>query len=333
MAWRAERASAHVIEKIESWPERIPMGLRLWRGSIAMRCVSWAMRVARRIPTRWTGSVEKRARSMSEAEPAAPPRPVTRACTVVEMDWRGLPVYSVAPRGAGREPQDRRRMIYLHGGGHTRPIHSAHWKLVAKLAVQNDLTVIVPTFALAPDGTAAAGLDRLLGLYRELTADGGAVDYIAGDSSGGGFAYACLQRIRDEGLALPRRAFLLSPWLDVTLENPDIEELARKELILDVPTLRRFGRAWAGEHGPKSSAVSPLFGDITGLPPVHLFIGTKDIFLADCRALVRKAREVNADVRFYEYSGAFHVFMWLSWLPESRHVFRQIRKIITSDLG
>ncbi|WP_235174858.1 alpha/beta hydrolase fold domain-containing protein [Tomitella biformata] len=246
--------------------------------------------------------------------------------------WQGMPVHTLSPRGAGGGAAGGgKRMMFLHGGGYTTPIHSAHWKLAAKIAVQNNLTVIVPTFALAPEGNVQDGLARLLGLYQDLIRDGSPVDYLAGDSSGGGFAYAFSQRIRDEGLALPRRVFLFSPWLDITLENPDIEALARKEPILDVPTLRRFGLKWAGGDDPKSSSVSPIFGDLTGLPPVHIFIGTKDIFLADCRALVRKAREVNADVWFYEYFGAFHVFMWLDWLPESRHVFREIRKITRQD--
>ena len=310
------------------------MAPRLRRGSIAMLVVYWSMRLVRRVmPSRAAGDLEQLTRSMQAAGPAEVPRRVHRSCHVAVAQWQGLPVHTLTPREPGGGlSRTARRMIYLHGGGYSAPIHSAHWKMVAKVAVENDLTVVVPTFALAPEGSGQEGIERLLALYRELEDISGPVDYLAGDSSGGGFAYAFIQRIRDEGLKAPRLVFLFSPWLDVTLGNPDIDPLTRMETILDVPTLRHFGRAWAGGEDPRSSSVSPIFGDLTGLPPVHLFIGTKDIFVADCRALVAKARETHADVWFYEYFGAFHVFMWLGWLPESRDVFRKIREITRSDL-
>lgn len=298
------------------------------RASLPMRALASMLMRARRLRTPMSQSdADRRRAALQELGPEQPPWWVRTTCTITAGIRDGLPVYVVAPRRTNAAAV----MMFLHGGGHSTPLRQGHWKLVAKLAVDNALRVVVPAYELAPQGTHREALDRMTALYEELAAEQAVGPYLAGDSSGGSLAYAVAQRIRDRGLPPPPRLFLFSPWLDATLNNPDIVDLVRHEPILEVAALRRFGKDWAGTESPEIPEVSPIFGDLTGLPPVEVFVGTRDLLVADCRALAATAARDGLDVRVYEYDEAFHVFMWLGWLPESRHVFRVIRRAVRDD--
>lgn len=189
----------------------------------------------------------------------------------------------------------------------------------------------MPAYELAPHGTHREALARMTSLYEELAGESSGAMYLAGDSSGGGLAYAIAQHIRDQELRAPRRVFLFSPWLDAALDNPEIADLVPHEPILELAALRHFGRDWAGTESPAIPEVSPIFGDLTGLPPVDVFVGTRDLLVADCRSLAGMAVRQQLDVRVHEYHGAFHEFVWMGWLPESRHVFRNVKCAILAD--
>lgn len=259
---------------------------------------------------------------------APPPRSTLRRCRVVMEEWGGLPVYTVTSRACTRPA---RTMMYLHGGGFTTPLQRQQWMLISALARGGDIRVLVPTYALAPSGTHADALERMLELYRRVLTDCDAADVIlAGESSGGGMAYVLAQAIRDGGLAAPANLLLFSPWLDLDLDNPTISDVAGHDPILDVQVLQHFGREWAAEAGRPCVSASPIDGDLSGLPPVDVFIGTHEVFIADCRRLGDLARRLGADVSVHEYRGGFHAFMYLPWLPETWHVMRTVRRRLRS---
>jgi acetyl esterase/lipase len=128
--------------------------------------------------------------------------------------------------------------------------------------------------------------------------------------------------LRDLGLPRPGRVVLFSPWLNLTLADPAARTLEKHDVMLDVDALQMHGRWWAGGEDARQPLLSPLFGDPTHLPPVDIFQGTDDIFIADARSFYRDAMKAGADVRLYETLGGCHVFMLFPFMPEAKEVYR-----------
>ncbi|WP_234534801.1 alpha/beta hydrolase fold domain-containing protein [Streptomyces shenzhenensis] len=135
-------------------------------------------------------------------------------------------------------------------------------------------------------------------------------------------------RLRDEGLPPPRHLVLFAPWLDAGLTNPGVADVVARDPMLDVVGLRYAGRLWAGALPLDSPQVSPGGGDPRGLPPTTVIVGTRDIFLADCRDFAARARAAGVDVTLLEGTDGFHVYPAATFLPESA----EARRLVTARL-
>nr|WP_163568461.1 alpha/beta hydrolase [Fodinicola feengrottensis] len=187
------------------------------------------------------------------AAPAEPPASLMKACVVTKRDFEGLPAYEIVPKNA---PKPTKTLLYLHGGGYVSPILTAHWWLVHRLAVANGIRVLVPFYQLAPKGTHRDAFPRLLRYYEKALTSAESV-IIGGDSAGGGLALALAAQIREAGLTSPARLLLFAPWLDVTMKNPDIGDLANTDPMLTLPRLIEAGRLWAGDDSPRPAVGEP----------------------------------------------------------------------------
>ncbi len=177
-------------------------------------------------------------------------------------------------------------VFYLHGGGYQHDFSPFHWKFIRKIVERTDAAVIAPAYRLIPFGTCADAFDLIVPLYKQY-----AVDHpdrkliIMGDSSGGGLALALVEYFRAEGIRMPDETILLSPWLDVSMENPDISAFVRKDPWLTVPWLKVCGRHWADSYDIHDYRVSPIFGDVSGLKNMTVFLGTRELFYPDINRL------------------------------------------------
>ncbi|MER6345074.1 alpha/beta hydrolase fold domain-containing protein [Streptomyces sp. NPDC001595] len=284
--------------------------------SVALRMVSALLRrngVKRSLGDA-TRTEEDRLRNAAQG-PAAPPRSVRASCDIAWRTVEGLSVAVVSPKQAKSVPTP---FIYLHGGGYVNPITAHHWRLIAALAAENAWQVTVPLYRLAPAGDVTDALDRLTAVHEGVARETGRAPVLGGDSAGGGLALALAQRLHQEQRTSPRHLLLFSPWLDVTLDNPQIAPIERRDPTLSPPGLRHAGLLWANGRDPKDPAVSPLHADPAHLCPTTVVVGTHDIFLPDCRAFTARARSCGVDVELYEFAEAFHVFIAATFLPESR---------------
>ncbi|MFI5800389.1 alpha/beta hydrolase fold domain-containing protein [Streptomyces sp. NPDC051677] len=257
--------------------------------------------------------------------PAAVPRRLRRTHDVTVHDRAGLRCAEIGVRG--RRPE--RTIVYLHGGAYINPVVVQHWDLMAALAAENDARVIAPFYPLAPEGTAGTVVPSLLDLQVRLTEESGAAPVWAGDSAGGGLALATAMRLRGEGLPLPRHLVLFAPWLDAGLTNRGVADVVARDPTLDVAGLRYAGRLWAGALPVDSPQVSPGSGDPRGLPPTTVVVGTRDIFVADCRDFAARARTAGVDIALFEGVGGFHVYPAVTFLPESA----EARRLVTARLN
>lgn len=263
-----------------------------------------------------TTSAELALSVATSREPAAPTRALRRVAEVSERSVNGRTVYDITPANPSG-----RHLLYVHGGCYLYPVQTAHWGIIASLVENSGVTVTVPLYGLAPDHT----VDEAYALLDDLEVEGA---WLAGDSAGGGLALGQAMRLRDAGRPAGG-VILISPWVDVTLENPAIPELQKRDRMLATPGLIAAGRLWAGPHDPHSPLVSPLFGDLAGLPPVHVFQGGRDILAADARLLVERIREAGGQAELEFVEKAFHDYPGAPWMPEAQRALRRMAELLS----
>ena len=225
-----------------------------------------------------------------------------------ELGW---PVFTLEPE----KGQARGCLIYVHGGGWVNEIKVQHWRLAARIAVEAGMRVAVPIYPLVPFGTAAQVVPAVADLVRTSTTRFGRT-YLAGDSAGGQVALSAALLLRDAQHTVPR-TLLISPALDLSLSNPEIDLLQPHDPWLGRDGTRVMIEHWRGTLALSDPRVSPLAADLTGLGPLTVFSGTRDILAPDIRLLVAKARAAGVDVDFHEQPGLVHVYP-LTPTPEGR---------------
>ncbi|TFV50352.1 alpha/beta hydrolase [Blastococcus sp. TF02A_35] len=258
--------------------------------------------------------------------PYGPPRGLRSVRIERDVEHEtGWPVYRVLPRD--RTPTGA--AVYVHGGAWVNQIHPLHWRLVAGLAARSGVAITVPIYPLAPMGTAAVVVPAVADLVAGLVERSGAERVtVLGDSAGGQIGLSAALLLRDRGVPPLHGTVLISPALDLTLANPEIEIVERTD-----PWLARAGThaaidLWRGDLPRTDPVVSPLFGDLAGLGPLTVFSGTRDITSPDTRLLVTRARAAGVQVDHHEEEGLVHVHALLP-VPEGKRA----RRLIVDVLG
>lgn len=235
----------------------------------------------------------------------SPPLPPGPDISIQREDVTEWPLYRVSsslapPQQSSRNPGDAEReeggesdgvsaMFYIHGGAFYREIDPAHWSFIFQAARETGLQVLVPIYPLLPrpGATASNVVSHLAELVRLLSEKHRIVN-IMGDSAGGCIALALAQRLVSSSPEVGKRLsslVLISPVLDLALDNPESERLDPHDPWLGLGGLRTIMPLWAGELPVRDAVVSPLYGDIKGLPPVMLLSGTRDLLNPDARRL------------------------------------------------
>ncbi|MDV2077820.1 alpha/beta hydrolase [Marinobacter xestospongiae] len=205
------------------------------------------------------------------------------------------------------QSDDRYGLLYLHGGAYIVGSPATHRGLTGHLAKATGATVYAIDYRLAPKHPYPAALDDAVAAYKALLDQGIPADRlsVAGDSAGGGLSLALAMRLRDENLPLPASLTLLSPWTDLThtsLYTPEVEPLLQQRWIDNAARLYCHGE-------PRNHPyISPLFGDLSGLPPMLVQVGSEEILLNDSERVARKVREQGGEVVLEVYNGLWHVF-------------------------
>ena len=282
-----------------------------------MRVISGVLRLTRKPRT----ATVERARERIAAPKGSPEPPAALSSRhhVRTRQVRGFLCTTVAPR----QGATGRAVVYLHGGSYTGQIAKQHWALVSKLA-DAGVRVEVPLYGLAPQHTYRDAYPFVTEVYRDLLGevDASAVT-IAGDSAGGGLALGFAQTLAAEGLPQPRRLVLLSPWLDLTLSHPDLPALEPRDPWLNIDGTVEAGKVWAGGDDPTQPKLSPINGQLAGLAPMDVTVGTHELCLPDVLLLQERAAAAGAPLRVTVCPGAVHVYPLVP-APEGRAEARRI---------
>ena len=231
-----------------------------------------------------------------------PPRHLRADVRIQVRQDEGWPVYRVLPSTGAPEGS----VLYLHGGGWVHEIAKQHWQLIAQIAAEARTTVVVPIYPLVPHGTAGAVHEQVVRIALRSIDESGTVS-LAGDSAGGQIALSAALTLRVRGEVLPHTV-LIAPALDLAFGNPRIPAVQRSDPWLGVPGGRELAAQWAGTLAIHDPMVSPMFGDLTGLGPITVFSGTRDVLNPDAHLLVEKARDAGVEMTFHERQGEVHVY-------------------------
>jgi len=224
----------------------------------------------------------------------------------------GSPVRTFAVEGT--EPS--RTILYFHGGGYVIGSPESHQALTSHLAAAANATVHSVAYRLAPEHPYPAALDDAVAVYEALI-DAGTDPVsiiLAGDSAGGGLALAALLTARERQLPYPAGAVLLSPWLDLTQSGLSVIECPF-DVLLSAEQLDVWSRLYAGaETDRHQPSLSPLFADLTGLPPILVHVGTEERLLDDSRRLAERAAACTPplDLTLHVGDGMMHVWHYFA---------------------
>lgn len=218
------------------------------------------------------------------------------------------------------QPRRGRVLLYFHGGGFFCGSPQTHRSITSRLAGQLGCAVFSLDYRLAPEHPFPAALEDALAAWQWLLAEGYRADriWLGGDSAGGGLALSLMLACRQRGLPLPAAALLFSPWTDLTCSGASIaENTARCAWFM--PAQVRFAAAlYAGPHPKDEPLLSPLFGDLTGLPPLVIHASDSELLRDDSVLLARKAQGSGVPVTLQLWHGLPHAWPnFAGLLPEA----------------
>ena len=235
------------------------------------------------------------------------PVQIEDVCNVEIEEFQGRKVFVIMPKEG---EVSNTRILYFHGGSYMAQMSEAHWEFIIKLIVDTKAEIIIPDYPLTPKYNYKDVYNMVEPLYKEVVQKIDVNNLILmGDSAGGGLALGLLEKVSNENLPMPNKTILISPWLDVRLENPKIDEVQKEDKELNKETLKLAGIAYAGNDGINSYLVNPIDGDLSKLENITIMTGTSDILNPDVDILAERAKEQGKDIEVKEYSGAGHIWI------------------------
>ncbi len=226
-----------------------------------------------------------------------------------------------------------RTILYLHGGGYVIGSPASHRDMVSAIADAAQARALILDYRLGPEHPFPAAVDDALAAYRGLLQEGCPAQslFIAGDSAGGGLTIATLLSIKQAGLPLPAAGICLSPWVDLTLESGTMTSKAADDPLLTPAALRWMRDQYLAGQDPKSTLASPLFADLSGLPPLLIQVGSEEVLLDDSRNLNERARAAGAEVTLEVWDGMMHVWHLMAMMiPEGKQAIQAIGNYVAA---
>ncbi len=225
--------------------------------------------------------------------------------------------------------ETRKKILYLHGGYNVLQPSPFHWRLLDKLTLNTLHEVVLPIYPKAPEYHIDDTYQAIRKVYNQLVDEVGTKHIVVmGDGSGGGLALRLVQTLIEEQQSTPKQLFLISPLLDATLSNPNItQDLVEKDILVSKYGVNELMKVWANDLPLSDKRVSPIYGEIKGLPPVYIFGGGREINNPDMNLFAYLLEEQGQFVDFKEYSKMVHDFP-IYPIRQSHKVLKQITKAI-----
>ena len=259
-------------------------------------------------------------------------QPLPAEVTVTPADLGGVPTAEVTVDGI--EP--RHVVLYFHGGVYAIGDASLAAELASQVGRRTQAKAISVDYRLAPEHPYPAAVDDALAAYQALLDDGvAAADIVfAGESAGGGLAVATLVNARDHGLPLPAAAFAMSPYADLTLAGGTIDAKREVDPLLSREALQARIPDYTAGQDAALGLISPIFADLSGLPPLVIQAGSHEVLLDDAVRLAREAATADVEVTLDITPGVPHVFQaYHAMLDEATAALDRAGQLLSAHLA
>jgi acetyl esterase/lipase len=218
----------------------------------------------------------------------------------------GVPGWWCRPRGAREDA----RLIFFHGGCYVLGTAEAYRNQASHFARLAGADTFIPDYRLAPEHPFPAAFDDAWAVYRALAAEGAGKLALVGDSAGGGLALAVLAAAARAGgsLTQPAAAAVMSPWVDLALDGKSMQSRADADALFTRDVLAAFVGEYLQGKDPRDPNASPLYGALSGLPPIRIDVGDDEILLDDSTRYAERAAAAGVGVTLAIWAGMPHVF-------------------------
>jgi acetyl esterase/lipase len=218
-------------------------------------------------------------------------------------------------------------VLYIHGGGYNYGTPALYRDLTWRIADVARATVTLPVYRLAPEHSFPAALDDVIASYHSLLSED--IDprrlALIGDSAGGGLVFAMLLCLRDAGTPLPAATVAISPWVDLSLQSESSISFGRTDPMLSLAEARHLAANYLGSTAPNHPHASPIFGDVSGVPPSLIQVGDDEMLRDDAVTMAERLRAAGCDVELELWPRMPHVWHTLARLvPEGRRAIERI---------
>jgi acetyl esterase/lipase len=233
-------------------------------------------------------------------------QPLPADVRITPADLGGIPVIVIDIAGA--EP--RGTIFHIHGGGFALGSPAAAAGLASALARKTGMRAVSAGYRLAPEHPYPAALHDVTAAYRALAGQPGRAGHlvVSGESAGGNLALELLIAAQAQGLTMPAAALLLSPITDLTVTGASYAGKAHADPAITAQAIRTRAADYLAGTDPADPRVSPLFADLTGLPPLLIQAGSHEVLLDDATRLAAKAAADDVAVILDITPGVPHVF-------------------------
>lgn len=226
-------------------------------------------------------------------------------------------------------------LIYMHGGGFCIGSPRSHRYLVSRISSTCHLRAVSMDYRKAPEHPFPAALDDVIRIYEYFLAQGIPAEKIvfAGDSAGGNLVISSLLKLKRDHRPLPAAACCLSPWTDLTMSGATIKTRKHLDLILNEELLEQFSAHYVVGTSRQEDTLSPLFGDLEGLPPLLVQVGAHEVLLDDARRLVQKAHNAGVHAHLEIWDDMQHVWHYTPFfLKDGQRAITHIRDFFSAHL-
>lgn len=252
--------------------------------------------------------------------------------TAIEtLDIAGLAAEKVTPPGADRD----RALLWFFGGGYTVGSPATERALASRIAASGGMWALLPAYRRCPEHPMQANLDDALAAYRWLVADLGSAAHIVvgGVSAGGGLALRLLCALRDAGDRLPAAGAVISAATDLAMTAPSLKTNARSEAIFHPSFFEQYPGNLTGVDDPRDPRVSPLYAELSGLPPLLIHTAGAEALRDDSVRFAEKARLAGVDVTLHVFPGLWHTFHEQAYVPEARRAVNEVAAFLRDHLA
>ena len=231
--------------------------------------------------------------------------PLADDIALESVDEGGVRGWWVRPQ----RPEPGRAILFLHGGGYVLGSAKAYRGFVSQIVSRARIPALVIDYPLAPESTVPAAPEAAKAAWRWLIVQGFDRIAIVGDSAGGGLTLVTLAELAKgpDGTA-PVASVVFSPWADLAFTGASMTDPAVTDPLIGYDYLQDCARKYLGGTAPRNPLASPLFGDLRGLPPLLIQVGTDERLLDDARQYADRATQAGASIELEIFEGMHHVF-------------------------